>query len=45
MLLYVEVLEDNEALFVEDAHQIGHIIEDSNKKSHIETLETPRKVC
>lgn len=45
ILLYVEALEDNEALFIEDARQMYRIMGDSKKKSFIETLETPRNVC
>lgn len=44
ILLYVEALEDNEALFVEDARQLCRVIGDANKKSYLETLESARSV-
>lgn len=44
LLLYVEALEDNETLLIEDARQIGRIIDPQNK-SVFETLNTPSKVC
>lgn len=43
ILLYVEALEDNESLLVEDARQIGRII-DPNNKSVFETMTEPNKV-
>lgn len=42
-LLYVEALEDNEAIFIENARQVTRIM-DPKKKSVLETLESPRKV-
>lgn len=44
ILLYVEALEDNEALFIEDARQLCRVVGDANKKSYLETLESARSV-
>lgn len=44
ILLYVEALEDNETLLVEDVRQISRIMTDSSKQTHLETLDKPRKV-
>lgn len=44
ILLYVEALEDNETLYVEDVHQITRIMTDSSRQTYIEPLEEPRKV-
>lgn len=45
ILLYVEALEDNETLFVEDARQLCRIMGgDATRKPYLETLETPRSV-
>ncbi|XP_037036217.1 uncharacterized protein LOC119074301 isoform X2 [Bradysia coprophila] len=42
-LLYVEALEDNEAILIENARQLTRIMDPKNK-SVLETLECPRKV-
>lgn len=42
-LLYVEALEDNEAILVENARQLTRIMDPKNK-SVLEKLECPRKV-
>lgn len=44
ILLYVESLEDNEVMFVEDLRQFHRIVIDSNKKIYLEPLEKTRKV-
>lgn len=44
ILLYVEALEDNEVIFVEDVRQIYRIMTDSNKRCFLEPLDKPRKV-
>lgn len=44
ILLYVEALEDNEVVFVEDVRQVHRIMTDSNKKKYLEPLDEPRKV-
>lgn len=44
ILLYVEALEDNEVIFVEDVRQVHRIMTDSNKKKYLEPLDEPRKV-
>lgn len=43
ILLYVESLEDNEALFVENARQFTRVI-GPDSKSIMEILEKPKKV-
>lgn len=44
VLLYVEALEDNEVVFVENVRQFNRIFTDSNKKPFLEGLEQPKKV-
>lgn len=44
VLLYVEALEDNEVVFVENVRQFNRIFTDSNKKPFLEVLEKPKKV-
>lgn len=45
ILLYVEALEDNEALFVEDARQLCRVMGgDATRKTYLETLQAPRTV-
>lgn len=44
ILLYVEALEDNEVVFVEDVRQVHRIMTDSNKQKYLEPLDEPRKV-
>lgn len=44
ILLYVEALEDNEVVFVEDVCQVHRIMTDSNKQKYLEPLDEPRKV-
>lgn len=43
-LLYVEALEDNEVVFVENVRQFNRILTDSNKQPFLENLEQPKKV-
>lgn len=45
ILLYVEALEDNEVIFIEDVRQVHRIMTDSNKQNFLEQLDEPRKVC
>lgn len=44
ILLYVESLEDNEVMFIEDLRQFHRIMIDSNKKLHLEQLDEIKKV-
>lgn len=44
ILLYVEALEDNEVVFVEDVRQVHRIMTDSSKQKYLEPLDQPRKV-
>lgn len=44
ILLYVEALEDNEVVFVEDVRQVHRIMTDSNKQNYLEALDEPRMV-
>ena len=44
ILLYVEALEDNEAIFVEGARQLNRFMMDSNRKVNLEELDESRKV-
>lgn len=43
-LLYVEALEDNEVVFVENVRQFNRILTDSNKQPFLENLDQPKKV-
>lgn len=45
VLLYVEALEDNEVVFIENVRQFNRILTDSNKQPFLESLEQPKKVC
>lgn len=44
ILLYVESLEDNEVMFIEDLRQFQRIMTDSSKKIHLEPLDQVKKV-
>lgn len=44
ILLYVEALEDNEVVFVENVRQFNRILIDSNKRPYLEDLDQPKKV-
>lgn len=44
ILLYVEALEDNEVVFVENLRQINRFMVDSNKKPFLEDLRQPKRV-
>lgn len=44
VLLYVEALEDNEVVFVENVRQFNRISIDSNKRPFLEKLVKPKKV-
>lgn len=44
ILLYVEALEDNEVVFVENVRQFNRILTDSNKRPYLESLDQPKKV-
>lgn len=44
ILLYVEALEDNEVVFIENVRQFNRILTDSNKKPFLEPMEKPKKV-
>lgn len=44
ILLYVEALEDNEVVFIENVRQFNRILTDSNKKPFLESMEQPKKV-
>lgn len=44
MLLYVEALEDNEVVFVENVRQFNRISIDANKQPFLEKLDQPKKV-
>lgn len=44
-LLYVEALEDNEVIFVENLRQINRFMVDSSKQPRLEDLRQPQKVC
>ncbi|XP_055326959.1 uncharacterized protein LOC129580499 isoform X2 [Sitodiplosis mosellana] len=44
VLLYVEALEDNEVVFVENVRQFNRISIDSNKQPFLENLDRPKKV-
>lgn len=41
--MYVEALEDNEVVFVENVRQFNRILNDSNKQAHLESLDQPKK--
>lgn len=43
-LLYVEALEDNEVVFVENVRQFNRISTDSNKQPYLQSLDQPKKV-
>lgn len=43
-LLYVEALEDNEVIFVENLRQINRFMVDSSKQPFLEDLRQPQKV-
>lgn len=43
-LLYVEALEDNEVIFVENLRQINRVMTDSSKTPFLESLQQPKKV-
>lgn len=43
-LLYVEALEDNEVIFVENLRQINRVMTDSSKQPFLESLKQPKKV-
>lgn len=43
-LLYVEALEDNEVVFIENVRQFNRILTDSNKQLALERLDQPKKV-
>lgn len=44
ILLYVEALEDNEVVFVENVRQFNRISMDANKRPYLESLDQPKKV-
>lgn len=44
ILLYVEALEDNEVIFIENVRQFNRILTDSNKQPFLEQMEQPKKV-
>lgn len=44
ILLYVEALEDNEVVFVENVRQFNRILTDSSKRPYLESLDQPKKV-
>lgn len=44
VLLYVEALEDNEVVFVENVRQFNRILTDSSKQPFLENLKKPKKV-
>lgn len=44
ILLYVEALEDNEVIFIENVRQFNRILTDSNKQPFLEPMEHPKKV-
>lgn len=43
ILLYMESLEDNEAIFIENVRQVSRII-DPKRKTYFQKLESPKKV-
>lgn len=44
ILLYVEALEDNEVIFIENVRQFNRLLTDSNKKPFLEPMKQPKKV-
>lgn len=44
ILLYVEALEDNEVIFIENVRQFNRILTDSNKQHFLEPMDQPKKV-